>query len=105
MEDAVRAAETEAIFREVNEVLIADDAVSTTVLCECANDACAETLTLPRADYERVRAYPTRFLVQPNHVAADIEVVVETHEDYWVIEKEGTAAEVAEDTDPRDEDG
>jgi hypothetical protein len=104
VEDATRAAETEAIFRDVNETIVeqqpADGAV-TTLLCECSSDACAESVVVPRDDYERVRAFATRFFVRPRHVTPEIEVVVERLPAYWVIEKHGEAAEVAEETDPR----
>ena len=104
MDDAVRAAETEAIFRDVNETLAEQQAApdsELTVLCECSNDSCAESITLSESDYERVRSEGTRFLVCPGHVADAIEVVVEKNADFWVIEKVGTAGEIAEDTDPR----
>jgi hypothetical protein len=107
LEDAVRAAETEAIFRDVNETLAEQQQQQSppdrelTVLCECSNDSCAESITLSESDYERARSEGNRFLVFPDHVAKAIEVVVEQNPDFWVIEKVGTAGEIAEDTDPR----
>ena len=105
MENPIRAAETEAIFRDVNETLAdqeqAAPAGEMTVLCECSNDACAESLSLSQAEYERVRSEGTRFLVRPGHVSEGIEIVVERRPDYWAIEKIGTAADIARETDPR----
>ena len=46
---------------------------------------------------------PTHFAVAPNkeHVSLDVERIVEKREDYWVVEKLGEAAEVADQTNPR----
>jgi hypothetical protein len=106
MERAVRAAETEAIFRDVNETMAeqagevsADERVS--LLCECSNDACADSISVQKAEYERVRAQPDQFLIKPGHVTEGIEVVLERHPEYWVIAKVGVAGEIAEETDPR----
>jgi len=104
VENPVRAAETEAIFRDVNETLAEQQsprAGSMTVLCECSNDACAESITLTEEEYERVRSEGARFLVRPQHVAAGIEVVVERNPQFWVIEKIHKAGDIAEETDPR----
>jgi hypothetical protein len=104
MKKAERAAETEAMFRDVNETVVEHsdpaDAVPD-ILCECSNDACAESIAVSRAEYDRVRSDATHFIVLPEHVSAGIEVVVEKHREYWVIEKIGVAAEIAEETDPR----
>jgi uncharacterized Fe-S cluster-containing radical SAM superfamily protein len=104
LDDVVRGAETEAIFRDVNETL-AEQQTSPdrrlTALCECSNDSCAESIELSERDYERVRSEGTRFLVCPDHVTEAIEVVVERNPDFWVIEKVGTAGAIAEETDPR----
>ena len=104
VEKAVRAAETEAMFRDVNETVVergqpADGEM--TILCECSNDSCTETIVVSRVDYERVRSHATHFFVRPEHVEPGIELVVERQPDYWVIEKVGKAGEVAEQTDPR----
>jgi hypothetical protein len=104
LDDAARAAETEGIFRDVNETLAEQQASLTgelTVLCECSNDSCAESVTLTESEYDRVRSEGTWFLVCPDHVAQAIEVVIERHHDFWVIEKVGPAGEIAERTDPR----
>ena len=104
-----RIGENEAIFREVNET-VAAVATATSVsepimfLCECASESCAEGVSLLREEYEQVRAVPERFLVTPGHVQPRVERVVEQHRVYWVIEKFGEAAEVAEATDPRSND-
>lgn len=92
------------MFREVNET-VSDAARGRggpiIFLCECGDPGCAESVTLTGAEYERVRAVATHFLVRPGHVIPDIETVVERAETYWVVEKTGEAGEVAEETEPR----
>jgi hypothetical protein len=54
------------------------------------------------AEYEAIRAEPTRFLVVPGHKRPEIENVVERQSGYLVVEKrEEDAQEVARETDPR----
>jgi hypothetical protein len=102
-----RAARNESAFREVNEQLQGVTAVEpgrlTTFVCECANMGCVEFIAVPEDVYERVRQSPDRFLIAPNpdHMRADIELVIETHASYWVVEKRGEAAELAAELDPR----
>ena len=103
-----RAARNEALFREVNEQVerlseppgAAGDPRAGLFVCECGDDSCSEQIAVPRAAYEAVRANPRRFLVVPGH-DNDFERIVERTEQYAVVEKEGRAADVAEQTDPR----
>jgi hypothetical protein len=54
------------------------------------------------AEYEAIRAEPTRFFVVPGHERPEIESVVERHGAYLVVEKREEDAEaVARETDPR----
>jgi hypothetical protein len=104
-----RTGENEALFREVNERLKErkEDrsawAMPSEWICECADQECTERFEMSLLEYEDLRARPTRFAVAPNeeHVSLDVERVVEEREGYWVVEKFGEAAEVAEETDPR----
>jgi hypothetical protein len=108
-DERARIGENEAIFREVNEQ-VAEAATARAVaepilfLCECADQFCAESVALLREEYEQVRAVAEHFAVTPGHVQPEVERVVEQHRGYWVVEKFGEAAEVAEETDPRDPD-
>jgi hypothetical protein len=101
-----RIGENEAIFRDVNET-VASVATARALtdpilfLCECADQFCAESVPLSREAYERVRAISEHFAVTPGHLRPEVERVVEKHRLYWVVEKFGEAAEVAEETDPR----
>jgi hypothetical protein len=103
-----RVGENEALFRDVNETVASAATAVTepvTFLCECAIESCAEGVPLFREEYEQVRAVPEHFLVTPGHVLPEVERVVEQHRVYWVVEKLGEAAEVAEETDPRADNG
>ena len=55
------------------------------------------------AEYEHVRASATHFMLVPGHEIPSIERVVQRAPSYVVVEKLGEAAEVAEETDPRDD--
>ncbi len=102
-----RAARNEALFREVNEQvrslsrrqppLPGEDL---RIVCECSDDGCIEQVSVPLSVYEAVRANPRRFMVAPGH-DNDFERVIESSEDYAIVEKEGQAGVVAERTDPR----
>jgi hypothetical protein len=71
------------------------------VLCECAHPNCLERIEIDAAAYERVRRFPTRFLVKPDHVAREGERVVERTRGYVVVEKLGPGATTAVRLDPR----
>ena len=109
-----RLAKNEALFRDVNEriteisqTLAVDLAHQPKLIdglvCECSDPLCTEQvgpLTVP--EYEAVRDDPRRFIIAPNHHAADVESVIEKHSSYWIVEKdEGVPADVATELDPR----
>jgi len=98
-----RAARNEALFREVNEnIARLEERHGTTsdpvYICECANAACAEQIAIDAETYSRVRAGARYFFVKAGHQEAELERVVETHDDYLVVEKTGAAGDVAEQT-------
>jgi hypothetical protein len=104
---AERSATNEAAFRRANEQLtrrrlelLGADASETAFLCECEDASCTKVLLLSLAEYERARESPRRFLVAPAHAAPD-EVVIVLQERFWLIEKQGVAARVAEEEDER----
>ena len=108
-ERSARLARNQALYREVNErVRAINEAFDELLplgewLCECANTECLERLQLTHEEYENVRAEGNRFAVMPSkaHVFPEVEDVVERHERYWVVEKQGVAAEIAAKVDPR----
>jgi hypothetical protein len=99
-----REARNEAESRQVNEreSEIRDNELWQTYVCECGDETCTKQVELTPEEYEQVRKDPTRFVTCPDqeHVASDVERVVEKHQRYWVVEKSGEAAEVAEELDP-----
>ena len=56
-----------------------------------------ERITVTSVTYEGVRAVPYRFIVAPSdeHFFPDVEEIVERHSDYWIVDKQGEAKEVA----------
>jgi hypothetical protein len=103
-----RAARNESLFRDVNERLRKLNEAFTTpseridLICECADTTCTERVSMAPDEYEAVRADPRRFLVVPGHdVGGALEVVVERHGGYHVVEKLGASGQTAEQADPR----
>jgi hypothetical protein len=108
-ERTARIGRNEALFREVN-VRIDDlnrtfsDLGDQTmhVVCECGDLACAAGLVVSLSDYERIRADPALFFVEPGHVEEDVEDVVEDQPGFQVVRKHpGEPERIAVETDPR----
>ena len=98
----------EAVFREVNERVeevhekLGPDTGPLVIICECGVLECAERISVPVAEYERVRSEATHFLLQVGHEDPTVERMIENHGTFIVVEKEGMdVEEVAEATDPR----
>lgn len=91
MDDKVKRAQTEALFRDVNERIAESahrfDADSTQFVCECADPNCTHRIEASLAEYEEVRAEPTTFLLVPGHEEEDIERVVADRGRFRVVEK------------------
>ena len=103
-----RLALNEAMFREVNERVedmtksFDSDLGTFEIVCECADAGCTERLSVPTGVYERVRSDATHFLLSPGHEDPTVEHVIEVHDPYVVVEKDGADVErVVEQTDPR----
>ncbi len=102
-----RLARNEALFREVNE-RVAEVAIAQGVdehefhfLCECSNLDCTLLVPLSLSTYEAIREDPQLFIVAPGHELPEIEIVVDRRAQFSVVRKEGEAARIAEDLDPR----
>ncbi len=102
-----RIAANESAFREVNEAIErglwqgeADSLVA--FRCECASLDCDRLVELTPNEYEHVRSDPRRFFLLRGHELPEVEVVVETHERYVVVEKVAVAGATAQANDPRD---
>lgn len=103
-----RLVENEALFREVNERIEetaeaggANDRHRYEFLCECSNIDCTLRLELTLIEYEHVRRDPKAFVVAPGHDLPEIEEVVFRTHAYQFVRKQGGAAAVAEERDPR----
>jgi hypothetical protein len=103
--NVVEGARTQALFRDVNERIeefAGGRAVAEwTILCECAEKRCVEQVVISEEEYERVRRFPTRFIVSRGHVYSDFERVVDQREGYAIVEKYGDGGAVAVELDPR----
>jgi hypothetical protein len=96
---AERRVRNEALFREVNERihdLSLMNPAPAEYLCECGRPECMSAFPVPPETYTSVREHELRFLVRPDHVDPELEVVVERTERYAVVEKVGAAAEAVE---------
>lgn len=72
------------------------------VLCECGRIDCDRVVAITLGEYEAVRADPRRFAVVSSHVMPDVEEVVDRNDRFVVVAKrDGPAAEVAIEEDPR----
>ena len=107
-EQARRVGLNESIFREVNEQIeslnrdFGTENRTMTAICECASGDCSEKLKISVREYERVRADPRRYVIVSGHGLPEFESVVDSGDGFEIVEKrDGAAAVVAEETDPR----
>jgi hypothetical protein len=104
-ERSARLAENETIFRSGNESIeraTRGKLEQVPFLCECGDERCFARVELTPAAYEAVRAHPARFFVVPGHEDLTAgEVVVERHDRYTLVEKQGEERELVEGRDAR----
>ena len=105
-DDKVKRAQTEALFRDVNERIAesADrfDADSTDFVCECSDANCTHRVTATLDEYEAVRADGATFMLAPGHAEKDIERVVDNLGRFHVVEKmQATVRATVKRLDPR----
>lgn len=93
-----RLAHNEAIFRSINDQVFALEerfgSRDGGFVCECADVRCVESVFLGLDDYGRIHDDDRRFLVVPGHERPEIEVVVERHANYLVVEKKVPVPEI-----------
>ena len=100
-------AKNEELFRKVNERIetlsqaVAEDDSMMEYLCECDRPDCYERVKATRSEYEAVRAECTHFIVLPGHEDPRVERVALSNERFVIVEKQGAAAQDAEESDPR----
>ena len=100
-----RIARNEARFRELNDAIArgverfraGSGAGSFEAVCECAIADCLEMVEIEFPAYHHVRSNPRWFVIRPDHLVAAVEAPVEQRDGYWIIEKLGLGAAVAED--------
>lgn len=108
---AERVAKNDAAFRAANEKIRAraeerGGLRQIPFLCECAKTDCTEIVWLTPDVYERIRSDPLLFFNAEGHQVyggTAVEVVAE-EDGYVIVQKQGRAAEVVEELDPRRED-
>ena len=101
-----RLAHNEVVFRTLNESIdqIAiglGGSAPFEVVCECATSDCFARIELTLPEYESVRSDGSHFILRPGHQDIEVELVVEEHPHYIVVQKDGVAGLVAHDADPR----
>ena len=98
-----RLGQNEALFRDVNERIrdVSRGDAEMEILCECGDAECTLSFRITTAEYEGLRADPTRFAVAHGHEEPGVEQVVFSNDRYAVIEKFGEATRIAHETDPR----
>jgi hypothetical protein len=97
-----RIGRNEVAFRSANETLRSvftdpdDEPLDTyPFLCECGRRDCTEVVQVPFEVYEEIREHPARFLILPGHKQLPTETIVDEADGYEVVEKAGTAGEIA----------
>lgn len=102
-----RVAQNEASFRDINERLedglrkVTQGPELQEFVCECGKRACEATVPLTFDEYERVRRDSRHFAVVPGHVFPETEHVVESHDRFEIVEKEGSSVDLVDAADPR----
>ena len=98
----------EAVFRQINERLrrlnktFASLTDTMTLICECADLACAAKIEMTPSEYDQLRADPALFAVRTGHETPEVEQVVRSGRGYDVVRKDaGLPRQVAEATYPR----
>ena len=98
MDAEARIANTESLFRDVNERIAESaqrfGAPDARFVCECADSDCTEPVHMPLADYEQVRSDGTRFLLAPGHEDGRVERVLRRKRRFQVVEKFNRAVAV-----------
>lgn len=102
-EREARLGRNESVFRTVNDQIeslnqtfASGGSFEFGIVCECGDMTCAEQIQIPSADYARVRADETMFLLVAGHENPAVERVVDSNAAYIVVRKpSGTPAEIA----------
>ena len=97
-----RIANNEARFRAINERVTDtierrsnEPVPRIMVVCECAFEDCREMIDVSMEQYRHARSDARWFIVLPDHVVPEAEVMVEACDNHWIIQKLGVGADVA----------
>jgi hypothetical protein len=106
VDEKVKRARTEALFRDVNERIAESaqrfDADSTQFVCECADPDCTHRVEATLEEYEQVREDGTTFMLVPGHAETDIERVVQDRGRFHIVRKvQKTVRETVQRLNPR----
>lgn len=84
-----RIARNEVLFKQLNEQIrkLQPREETLDAVCECGDERCFAHISIPTADYERLRSDKHRFAVVPGHEFPEAEVVVERREGFLIVEK------------------
>jgi hypothetical protein len=89
---ASREADQQCLIRDANEAIerlntrLTTGAARLELRCECGDPACLERVLPTHAEYEAVRAYGSRFIVQVNHENPETASVVSENERFTIID-------------------
>jgi hypothetical protein len=103
---AERRARNESIFRDANEQIqskarafgLEDQRLP--LLCECDSESCTTLVRLTLAEYDYVRAEPTRFVLAHGHDVPP-DRIVDEQEGFVIVEKQGKEAPLVAERDSR----
>jgi hypothetical protein len=106
MDERIKQARTEALFRDVNERIAESaqrfDADRTDFVCECSDPNCTHRLEATLDEYEDVRADGATFMLTPGHEDSEIERIVSAGRRFQVVEKmQRTVRETVKRLNPR----
>ncbi len=83
-----------------------DEGTTDVYVCECADAACREHISLTRPEYEAVRGYSTRFAIAVDHENPEVDQLVSEGDRFSVVQKiAGRPARIARMTDHRRREG
>jgi hypothetical protein len=104
-----RVSRNEAVYRAVNrEIEHASEELGEgphdqlTVICECGQEDCAQTIDLTLAQYQDSHEQRDRFVVAPGHEDEQLEHVVERNKQYLVVDKFGEAERITQAQERRE---
>jgi hypothetical protein len=101
-EREARIAYNECWFRDLNRrkaEWMSSGLTASGFRCECGSEDCGVRLPLSKREWDEVRAEPNRFAVAPGHVTYEVEKVVKEYPNFWLVEKQGEAEDIAKALD------